>query len=624
VIGLYTVSPSYGSAYGSSYSDDTVRAKYMPTAVGSTASFNAPSGSQLLNLQAVADYDPAYNEPPVAVADSYTTAAGNDLFVDAPGVLADDTDYEGDSLQVASGSVGPNATTNGSVELYADGSFAYSPDTGFVGTDSFTYVATDGLHTSGTATVTIAVPGPIDLGGLGGGTAELTSTDGRWASGWAETTDDVEQHAIAVDLAADPMQLMDLGTLGGTYADAYAVDGGWVVGESHLAGNLLTHAFAYNLAGRTPSMLDLGTFGGEFSYAFDVDANRAVGEAEDSSGNGHAFLADLSAKRLRLVDLGVLPDGSWSTAYGIEGHWAVGTSGTGGVQHGVAWNLSTNPATAVDLPPYPGDDGAGAFAVSGDWVVGQSWTNIAYHAVAWDLTDSTPAAVLLDNPVGAYTYINDVGGTWAVGQAEGTGYAYQPMVWDLTSAARSAVPLGTDTGVATAVRNGWVVGDTYGQAFAVDLTDASHTVIRLGRLGNYSMASAVAGGWAVGQSEVANGDDHAVAFRIADMVSETADLAVTVSGSGAAHSGKDYTVTVGVTNYGPSNATGVTLVVDGTAYPTFDLAAGAVHAQGVTVTAGAGGKGAALTVRATVSSGVTDADSSNNTGTLSVAIRGRG
>jgi hypothetical protein len=537
-------------------------------------------------------------------------------------VLANDTDYEGDGLEVASGSIGSTATPNGDVELSADGSFAYYPDEGFVGTDSFSYAATDGLHSSGTATVTIAVPGPVDLGGLGGDWSQLSSTDGRWASGWAYTTDNVEQHAIAVDLAADPMQLMDLGTLGGTYAEAHVVDGGWVVGESYLAGDVLTHGFADNLAGRTPSMRDLGTFGGDFSVAYDVDAGRAVGQADDSSGVGRAFLVDLSAKRLRLVDLGGLPDGSWSGAHAIEGHWAVGSASTAGQQHGAAWNLSTNPATVVDLPPYTGDTGADAMWVSGEWAVGRSWSNSLFHVVAWHLTESAPAAVLLDNPGGGL--VLGVGGTWAVGQAEEAGYGYRPVVWDLTSGAPSAVPLGPDTGAAAAVRNGWVVGDTNGQAFAVDLSDVSHTVIRLGRLSGYSAAFAVAGGWAVGQGEVANGDYHALAFRIADMVGGTADLAVTVAGSGAAHSGKAYTAAVTMANYGPNEATGVTLVVDGTAYPTFDLAPGAGQTQTVTVTAGAGGKGATLTVVTTVSSGMTDPNMSNNTATLTVPIRGRG
>ena len=50
-----------------------------------------------------------------------------------------------------------STTSNGSLTLNADGSFNYTPNAGFWGTDSFTYTATDGNATSTPATVTITV-----------------------------------------------------------------------------------------------------------------------------------------------------------------------------------------------------------------------------------------------------------------------------------------------------------------------------------------------------------------------------------------------------------------------------------------------------------------------------------
>ncbi len=47
--------------------------------------------------------------------------------------------------------------TNGSVALNADGSFTYTPDADYCGTDSFTYHANDGIDDSNVATVTIEV-----------------------------------------------------------------------------------------------------------------------------------------------------------------------------------------------------------------------------------------------------------------------------------------------------------------------------------------------------------------------------------------------------------------------------------------------------------------------------------
>ena len=77
--------------------------------------------------------------------------AGETLSVDAPGVLANDTDAEDDTL-TATGLTQP---ANGVVTMETDGSFVYIPDTGFVGTDTFTYRANDGTTSSAATTVTI-------------------------------------------------------------------------------------------------------------------------------------------------------------------------------------------------------------------------------------------------------------------------------------------------------------------------------------------------------------------------------------------------------------------------------------------------------------------------------------
>lgn len=630
LIGLYLASSGLFCHRITTNSDDRVMQLFgsEPT-VTASYTFDMSVTGRLSNLEATGTWNASKNEPPVAVDDSYTTPAGTSLTIQAPGVLANDTDPTGDTIAVASGSTGTTTTSaGGTVSLEANGSFTYDPPEGFVGSDTFTYQATDTIDTSSATTVTIAVPGPIDLDGLGGGYAELTSTDGRWASGLADTTGDAATHGVAVDLSASSPQLRDLGTLGGTDSAAYGVDGGWVIGESDLSGDATTHAFAYNLNARSPAMLDLGTLGGVGdSHAYDVDAGRAVGQAATSAGPGHAFVVNLAARRPALVDLGTLPGGTWSNARAVAGAWAVGEANSGSSQqHGIAWNLSTPPGAGVDLPPLSGDTSATASAVSGEWAVGQSWGTGVSHAVAWHLTDSSPSPVLLaDLGGGTDTYVSAVDGTWAVGQAESGGY--QPVVWDLTSGSPSAVTLSTEGGDTRGVRNGWAVGTSNTHAFAVDLTATDRSLVDLGSLGEASSAMAVGGGWAVGQTRYATGNPyHATAFRIADMLPASADLAVTVTGDAAAHAGKPYTASVTVTNAGPSNATGVTLTIDGTSVTPFALAKGVAHNETVTVTAGAGGKGATLTVSATVSpgSGVPDTNMSNNTGTLAVPIRGRG
>jgi hypothetical protein len=79
------------------------------------------------------------NNQPLPTEDVYVVRNGNPLHVDsAHGLLANDYD-PGDTLTVVS--VG--APRSGTVTWSADGSFTYTPASGAVGDDEFTYVVTD-------------------------------------------------------------------------------------------------------------------------------------------------------------------------------------------------------------------------------------------------------------------------------------------------------------------------------------------------------------------------------------------------------------------------------------------------------------------------------------------------
>ena len=95
----------------------------------------------------------AVNDAPVAVADDYIAVADTPLEIAAPGVLGNDFDIEGAALAVVVGA----DPRNGTLVLNVDGSFAYTPDAGFVGEDSFTYRATDGGIVSDETVVSITV-----------------------------------------------------------------------------------------------------------------------------------------------------------------------------------------------------------------------------------------------------------------------------------------------------------------------------------------------------------------------------------------------------------------------------------------------------------------------------------
>ncbi len=101
---------------------------------------------------------------PQAVDDSYSVDTGMVLEVnESEGVLANDVGVDGGSLSA----ILVDEPQNGTLTLNADGSFVYTPETGFVGTDTFTYRAATVASSSEIATVTIEV-GDLTPGSISG------------------------------------------------------------------------------------------------------------------------------------------------------------------------------------------------------------------------------------------------------------------------------------------------------------------------------------------------------------------------------------------------------------------------------------------------------------------------
>ena len=110
--------------------------------------FTADDGSAVSNVATFTITVPAVNDAPVCADDAATTNEDTPLadFVSC-------TDVDGDTLTYAEVS-GP---ANGALVLAPDGTFTYTPDADFNGTDSFTFSADDGTDSSNTATFTITV-----------------------------------------------------------------------------------------------------------------------------------------------------------------------------------------------------------------------------------------------------------------------------------------------------------------------------------------------------------------------------------------------------------------------------------------------------------------------------------
>ncbi|WP_227498710.1 tandem-95 repeat protein [Synechococcus sp. PCC 7336] len=143
------------------------------------------------------------NDDPVAAGDSFSVDEDATLTVDAAaGVLANDSDIDGDSLSAALVS----DVSNGTLTLNADGSFEYTPDADFNGSDSFTYAVSDGNGGTDTATVTLTVDpvndDPVaDDDGFGVAAGETLAVDA--ALGVLNGDVDVDGDTLSASLVSD-------------------------------------------------------------------------------------------------------------------------------------------------------------------------------------------------------------------------------------------------------------------------------------------------------------------------------------------------------------------------------------------------------------------------------------
>ena len=166
------------------------------------------------------------NHAPLAAPDSYPASEDSALVVAAPGVLANDSDADGDALSALLVS-GP---LHGTLVLGANGSFTYTPEANFNGLDSFSYRASDGTALSATTTVSLNVAAVNDPPVANAGadqtvsTSQLVTLDG---SGSSDPDGDVLLYvwtivsapAASTATLSDPTSVMPTFTpdLGGTY-----------------------------------------------------------------------------------------------------------------------------------------------------------------------------------------------------------------------------------------------------------------------------------------------------------------------------------------------------------------------------------------------------------------------
>ncbi|WP_163846115.1 Ig-like domain-containing protein, partial [Pseudooceanicola aestuarii] len=165
------------------------------------------------------------NDAPVLGADSVTATEDTAL---AGSIAGSDIDGDALSYQLASGAA------HGQVVLLGDGSYVYTPDADFAGTDSFAVRVLDPEGASDTATVTVVVEGVNDAPVWQPGTAVVAEDGPALTIDLADYADDADAGEDGTSLSYTLVSAMVVGAVGGE-----AAAGGLPEGVITLDGRML-------------------------------------------------------------------------------------------------------------------------------------------------------------------------------------------------------------------------------------------------------------------------------------------------------------------------------------------------------------------------------------------------
>jgi VCBS repeat-containing protein/CshA-type fibril repeat protein len=200
------IDPVTGVITGTLQNDASVAGPYVINVTASAPGGVSATVPVVLNVS---------NPVPVAQDDGVATAINSPVSISP---LANDADPDGDALTVSVAT----APAYGTVVANPDGTFTYTPSSGYTGSDSFTYQVSDGQGGFDTATVTIAVGVPNPDGPTGTAMAPASGTDGSaitpigTAASFSDPTGDPLSFSAAglpPGLAIDPATGVITGTL---------------------------------------------------------------------------------------------------------------------------------------------------------------------------------------------------------------------------------------------------------------------------------------------------------------------------------------------------------------------------------------------------------------------------
>lgn len=133
--------------------DYTIDGLSANTSYGFTVKARDSVGNETLST-AVSNATTLSNRAPIAIPDAVSLLNNTSIIV---AVLANDSDPEADSIKITSvGSTAQKGTVT-----FSNSQISYTPPTGFLGSDNFTYTITDHYGASATATVSVTVSAPV-------------------------------------------------------------------------------------------------------------------------------------------------------------------------------------------------------------------------------------------------------------------------------------------------------------------------------------------------------------------------------------------------------------------------------------------------------------------------------
>ncbi len=272
---------------------------------GDSFTYKANDGTLDSNIATVSITVNSINDIPTAVNNSYSVDMNSTLNVSADGVLGNDDDEDGDSLSA----VLVSDVSHGTLSLYSDGSFDYTPTTDYVGPDSFTYKANDGTDDSNIATVSINVT-PVNYAPVAVNDAYSTDEDSDLTVATlgvlGNDTDANSDTLFAVEVAGPSNGSLTLNSDGSfTYSPDSNFNGGdsftYKANDAMLESNIATVSLTVNSINDAPAAED-NSYSVDMNSTLNVPADGVLGNDEDVEGDSltAVLVSDVSHGTLNL------------------------------------------------------------------------------------------------------------------------------------------------------------------------------------------------------------------------------------------------------------------------------------------------------------------------------------